>query len=135
FQAEDGIRDPLVTEFRRVLFRSLERAAGVNAASGQGATEVLSILHHVMVTPLQDPRDIYADSTLLRPVVDDDVGPTWLIVVWAHDDLDPCGGGVELPARIEEERGAERGRTAARTRPDRISRGAGGNQQEAGERG
>jgi len=55
-----------------------------------------------MVTPLEDPRDIYADSTLLRPVVDDDVGPTWLIVVRAHDDLDPCEGVTCIRPRIDE---------------------------------
>src|SRR5258708_2185357 len=33
FQAEDGIRDDLVTEFRRVLFRSCERAGRLDSFS------------------------------------------------------------------------------------------------------
>src|SRR5438105_1357186 len=44
FQAEDGIRDPLVTEFRRVLFRSFAAPAGESGSvvfAGQGAHEIV----------------------------------------------------------------------------------------------
>src|SRR6266480_4402002 len=71
--------------------RQLERAAGVNAAGNRGAIEVLGILHHVAVAHIEDARDVHADRTLLRPIVDDDVGTPRLILVRAHDDLEPRG--------------------------------------------
>src|SRR6266581_2496523 len=67
-----------------------------------GAKEVLGILHHVSITHIEDPRDVYADRTLLRPIVDDDVGPTRLILVGAHEDLDPCGCATRVRPRIGE---------------------------------
>src|SRR6266581_6181395 len=80
----------------------LERTAGVNAAGDRGAKEVLGILHHVAITHIEDPRDVYADRTLLRPIVDDDVGPTRLILVRAHGDLDPRRCASCIGARIGE---------------------------------
>src|SRR5438309_8203746 len=80
----------------------VERAACVNAAGDRGAVEVCGILHHVAVTHIEDARDVYADRTLLRPIVDDDVGPTRLILVGAQNDLDPRGGATCICARIGE---------------------------------
>ena len=51
---------------------------------------------------MEDARDVHANRTLLRPIVDDDVGSTRLIVVRAHDDLDPCGGVTCIRPRIDE---------------------------------
>src|SRR5712691_2663942 len=80
----------------------VERAACVNAAGDRGAVEVFGILHHIAVTPIEYPRDVHADRTLLRPIVDDDVGTPRLILVRAHDDLDPRGCATCVRAWIGE---------------------------------
>src|SRR5438128_693552 len=57
----------------------LERAAIVGAAGYRGAVEILGVLHHVAVTHIEDPRDVHAHRTLVRPVVDNDVRPARLV--------------------------------------------------------
>src|SRR5881628_1722261 len=49
---------------------------------------------------MEDPRDVHAHRTLLRPVVHDDVRPARLVLVRAHHDLDPRRGRIRVRARI-----------------------------------
>src|SRR5207247_10427433 len=80
----------------------LERSTRVNATRDRWAIKVLGVLYNVAVTHMEDAGDVHANRTLLRPIIDDDVGSTRLIVVRAHDDLDPCGGVTCIRPRIDE---------------------------------
>src|SRR5207249_10509700 len=59
----------------------LERSTRVNATRDRWAIKVLGVLYNVAVTHMEDAGDVHANRTLLRPIIDDDVGSTRLIVV------------------------------------------------------